>query len=231
VALNYVALTCDLYDGTGAQISQGTASFAPSAVLTDTTDHEYIPQAPVVVSFRAAGLPVVSLLATDNGPPAPSGWAWTVTFAGVPGSPASFSFFLPYASGASQYLSGQAPVSSVTTMTAYMPLSGGQFTGHVEPAIAVLTDGTTIALDASKGNLFRITLAGNHTLASPTNGIDGQMIRVEVTPAGHTLSYGAAYNFGDAGIPALNSAKRNTLGFTYNATALTWDFLGAGTGF
>lgn len=135
MALNYVSLTCDLYDGSGNFITQGTASFAPSAQLTDTTDHELIAQAPIVVTFRPSGPPVAHLLATDNGNTAPSGWAWTVTFTGVPGSPASFSFFLPFTSGASQYLSAQAPVSSVVAMQAYMPLpTGTPLSGQVPVA-------------------------------------------------------------------------------------------------
>ena len=65
--------------------------------------------------------PVVSLLATDNAAPLPSGWAWTITPPAVTGVPA-FSFFLPHASGASQYLSAQVPVTSAATMRAYLPI-------------------------------------------------------------------------------------------------------------
>jgi hypothetical protein len=115
VALNYVTLTVDVYDGSGNYPTTGTATFTPSSVLTDSTDHEYIGQIPVVVSFRAPGLPTVRLLATDNASVLPSGWAWQVSFTGFPGPPATFSFFLPYSGGASQYLSAQAPLPAGTT--------------------------------------------------------------------------------------------------------------------
>ena len=123
MSLNYVTLTLDLYDGQGNPVIAGEALFTPSVQLTDTTDHMWIPPAPVPCVFHAGGLPTVKLLATDNSAPAPSGWGWTVSFSGVPGNPAGFTFFLPYADGSSQYLSSQAPVSSAAAMQSYLPLS------------------------------------------------------------------------------------------------------------
>jgi hypothetical protein len=116
MSLQYVTLTLDLYDGQGNAIIAGEALFTPTAQLTDTTNHELIVQSAVPAVFHSAGTPTVKLLATDNGPPAPAGWAWTVTFSGVAGNPASFNFLLPYASGASQNLSAQAPVSAPSSL-------------------------------------------------------------------------------------------------------------------
>jgi hypothetical protein len=116
MSLNYVTLTLDLYDGQGNPVISGEALFTPTAQLTDTTNHELITQAAVPAVFHSAGTPTVKLLATDNGPPAPAGWAWTATFSGVAGNPASFSFFLPYASGSAQNLSAQAPVSAPSSL-------------------------------------------------------------------------------------------------------------------
>jgi hypothetical protein len=119
MALNYVVLTCDVYDAQGNPPTSGTATFTPSATLTDTTNHEIVAQIPITVSFKAGQTPTVKLLATDDGTLAPSGWGWTVTFTGT-GMPSAFSFFLPHASGASQNLSSQIPVGTVPT--AYLPL-------------------------------------------------------------------------------------------------------------
>ena len=119
MALNYVTLTLDLYDGQGSAIVAGTATLTPSVQLTDTTDHEWIPPAPLTVTFRpGTAPPSVKLLATDNGAPLPAGWGWIISFSGVPGNPAGFTFFLPFSSGASQFLSAQAPVSGVVTQAA-----------------------------------------------------------------------------------------------------------------
>ena len=110
-----------------------------------------------------------------------------------------------------QVLSSLIPVSSGASFQAYMPLSGGQFTGPVEAAVVSLTDAASISVNAALGNLFRVTLGGNRTLANPSGGTDGQMIRVEVTQDGsgsRTLAYGTAYDFGSAGTPTLAPPRR-----------------------
>lgn len=116
MALNYVTLTLDLYDGQGNAITSGTALLTPTAQLTDTTNHEVTVQAPVPCVFHAAGTPTVKLLATDNAPPAPPGWMWTVSFTGVAGDPPSFSFLLPFTGGSSQNLSSLAPLAAPSTL-------------------------------------------------------------------------------------------------------------------
>lgn len=119
MTLNYVTLILDGFDGGGSRLEQGTATFTPSVQLSDPVDQEWIPPAPVSARFRE-GLPSpqVSLLATDNGNVLPAGWGWKVSFINVPGSPAAFSFFLPFTGGATQRLSQLQPVQSVTALAA-----------------------------------------------------------------------------------------------------------------
>jgi len=124
MALNYVTLTVDLGGGQGFYLTSGMAAFVPTAVLTDAADHLMVSRVPLSVEFGDSGAPVIRLLATDNANLAPSGWAWTITPPAGSGI-APFSFFLPFSGGASQYLSALAPVSSVVTMQAYMPLPSG----------------------------------------------------------------------------------------------------------
>jgi hypothetical protein len=237
VTLNYVTLTLDGFDGGGTALGRGTATFVPSVQLTDPTDHEWIPPAPVAAEWRKGlAAPTVSLLATDNGNVQPNGWAWNVSFLNVPGSPAAFSFFLPFANGSAQRLSQLQPVQSVTAMQAYMPLSGGAFTGAVEPSVVTLTDAASITINAAMGNDYRVTLGGNRTLANPINGTDGQMISVLVTQDGagnRTLSYGSAFNFGTNGSSALSTAagKTDWLGFKYDAAKSQWLGVPAALGF
>ena len=224
MTLNYVRLTLDLYDGQGNFPVSGLATFTPSAVLTDA-GAEIVGQQPVVAVFHAAGVPSVSLLATDNSGPLPGGWTWSVSFSGITGAPAAFSFFLPFSGGASQLLSSLIPVSSGSSFQGYMPLTGGQFSGGVDPAVVTLTDAATILVNAALGNDFRVTLNGSRTLANPTGGVDGQMISILVTWGGNfTLSFGAAYNFGAAGTPAMSMAagKTDWLGFKYDAAKTQW---------
>jgi parallel beta-helix repeat protein len=120
VTLNYVGLTLDLYDGQGNPVVTGAAYFTPTAQLTDA-GVAVTTEAPIPGVFHSGGLPVVSLLATDNTAPQPNGWGWQVTFSGVPGNPAGFTFELPYTSGSAQNLSSQTPVASASAFTSYVP--------------------------------------------------------------------------------------------------------------
>jgi hypothetical protein len=74
---------------------------------------------------------------------------------------------------------------------------------RVSAGVAVLTDAATIAVDASLGNHFRVTLAGNRTLGVPTNLVDGQKFSIEFIQDAtgsrtltHTTGSAGSYQFG-----------------------------------
>ena len=100
-----------------------------------------------------------------------------------------------------------------------------------------LTDEATIAVDASKGNLFTVTLGGNRTLGAPTNPTPGQMIvfRFEQDGTGtRTLAYNAAYRFStDIPSPTLSTGGGDIdyLGFIYHEDDDKWDCIGKVFGF
>jgi hypothetical protein len=99
-------------------------------------------------------------------------------------------------------------------------------------AIVALTDGATIAVDASLGNHFRVTLGGNRTLGVPTNAVDGQRILIEVIQDGTgsrtlTLTTGSAGSFAygtDITTITLSTTAGATdyIGCVYNSTAQRW---------
>ena len=100
--------------------------------------------------------------------------------------------------------------------------------GALAPAVVGLTDAATIAVDASLGNDFRVTIAGNRTIGNPTNPSDGQQIIFQVTQGSggsFTLTWGSGYEF-STGLPqpTLSTAAGQTdlLGFVYNAAKGTW---------
>lgn len=134
MTLSYVTLICDLGDGQGNYLVTGTGSFAPTNNLTAATDHLIAATAPVVPAvFNAVtSPPQVKLLATDNADLSPSGWAWTFTPPSSSGL-ASFSFFLPFSGGATQYLSAQAPVEPSPDLTQLMPAPSGTATAGYVP--------------------------------------------------------------------------------------------------
>lgn len=88
-----------------------------------------------------------------------------------------------------------------------------------------LTDGATIATDASLGNHFRVTIAGNRTLANPTDARDGQKILFEITQDGvgsRTLTLGNKFAFG-SDITSISlstqAGKKDFIGVQYNESA------------
>jgi hypothetical protein len=100
--------------------------------------------------------------------------------------------------------------------------------GALAPAVVGLTDAATIAVDASLGNDFRVTLAGNRAVGNPANPSDGQQIIFQVTQGSggsFTLTWGSSYEF-STGLPqpTLSTAAGQTdlLGFVYNAAKRTW---------
>lgn len=73
-------------------------------------------------------------------------------------------------------------------------------------ALVALTDAASIALDLGTGLNFSVTLAGNRTLATPTNTKIGQsgILRVaQDATGGRTLSFGRGYKFFDGLAPDL----------------------------
>jgi hypothetical protein len=80
--------------------------------------------------------------------------------------------------------------------------------GNAASNIAVLTDGATITPDFGTANNFSVTLAGNRTLANPTNLEPGQSGVIYITQdgtGGRTLAYGTFWDFPGATVPSLTT--------------------------
>ena len=117
--------------------------------------------------------------------------------------------------------SNQTPPMSIT----------GQMAVSLETAVVTLTDAATIAINASLGNTFTVTLGGNRTLGTPTNPSSGQKIIVRVTQngtGGRTLSYSSDWNLGTdfVGLPLSTAANATDyIGAIYNAITSKWDIV------
>lgn len=85
-----------------------------------------------------------------------------------------------------------------------------------------LTDAASIALDLANNNFYRLTLAGNRTLANPTNkpaSGDRQVFIIEIVQdgtGGRTLAFGTDYVLSVT--PILNSAANAVTHLTCIAT-------------
>ena len=82
------------------------------------------------------------------------------------------------------------------------------FAGAQIGGVTTLTDGATITPNFALNNSFTVTLAGNRTLANPTNLVAGQsgvfIINQDAT-GGRTLAYGSNYDFGGGTAPTLTT--------------------------
>jgi hypothetical protein len=132
--------------------------------------------------------------------------------------------------GAAVLTAKASPAQAATEATTVEP-------GAVAPAVVALTDAATIVVDASQGNDFRVTVAGDRTMGSPANPTDGQKITFQVTQGtggSFTLSWGSGYEF-SAGLPqptlSTTAGLTDLLGFIYNATKGTWLFVAFVSGF
>ena len=253
MALNTVTLRWNITDL--AQSGQaGVLTITPTAQMADATDHELIAGGRTV-NFTGGTGQLAGIVANDNSAVLPAGTGYLITVVSAAGQVIvpQFQTQLLFANGATQWLDQLAPVPSVTTSYQYLPLPTGTpaageapvATGAGEASawgtvlattVVALTDGPTIAVNASAGNLFRVTLGANRTLASPAGGFDGQLIRVEVTQdgtGGRTLAYGGAYDFGTAGAPVLSTAPGvvDVLGFSYKQGAGKWQCLAFAGGY
>jgi len=166
MSLNYVQVICDVFNGDGSAYGgNAQVAFSPNAEVTDAIDHQVVSTTSVKATFRGFGMqPTVNLLATDNANPAPSGWAWNVSFTARPTSssvPAPFTFFLPAgpasftATNASPCVFTWTPTASLTTVANDMQvtLAGGSLpTGFTASTYYVVNvSGATFELSHTLG--------------------------------------------------------------------------------
>jgi hypothetical protein len=96
---------------------------------------------------------------------------------------------------------------------------------RVTRPVVTLTDAATVAVDASLGEVFRLSLGGNRTMGAPTNPEDGQEIELEVTNVGtNTLAWNAAFLFTAGSAPTITASagKTDIIGFRYRSSDSKW---------
>ena len=120
-------------------------------------------------------------------------------------------FTLPAADGtANQALKTDA--SGNLGFASYLLLSettnGQSITGGVRGSITALTDAATITPDFDDNCNFSVTLAGNRTLANPSNitaGQSGVIVVSQDTSGSRTLSFGSSFKFAGGTAPTLTT--------------------------
>ena len=125
-------------------------------------------------------------------------------------------------------IGGTLTVTGAAHFASTVTVSGkGKFmTGAFAPVVT-LADATSVVPDLNTSNVFIVTLAGNRTLAAPTNtstniGATGHIFLVQDATGDRTLSYNAAYQFPNGGrAPTLTttSAAVDVLFYAVRTTA------------
>jgi len=132
-----------------------------------------------------------------------------------------------------------AASGDVTTALGYTPANkaGDTMTGKLAPSVVSLTDAATIAVNASLGNQFTVTLGGNRILGNPTSATDGQMFLFVIKQdgtGGRTLTPDTLYRFGDDITSFdLNTtiAKTTYIGVRYHGTDNKFDVIALKAGY
>ena len=111
---------------------------------------------------------------------------------------------------------------------------GATLPAYVAPKVVTLTDGSNVAVDASAGNVFDWPLGGSpHTLAAPSNAVDGDVIVLRIGYSGSfTPLFNAIYDF-NGSPPAWTAAsgKEDEAAFRYRAASSKWRYQGSMLGF
>lgn len=108
-------------------------------------------------------------------------------------------------------LSVTSGVASVDATVARTTLANA-FTKTISSTAFTLTDGASIAVDASQSNIFTVTLGGNRTIANPTNLLAGEytfIIKQDGTGS-RTLAFDTAYKFKTGFSKTLSTAASAT---------------------
>ena len=109
-----------------------------------------------------------------------------------------------YVKEGSALVSTQAalPATNAVTDTAQT------FTAAQRGTIGTLTDGATITPDFATANNFTVTLAGNRTIANPTNitaGQSGSIFLVQDGTGSRTAAWGSYWDFAGGTAPTLTT--------------------------
>jgi len=125
-----------------------------------------------------------------------------------------------------------------------LKVTNAMLAGAIAPAKLLLqpvtlTDGASVAIDViARAPYYRLVAAGDRTLTTPQNPLDGQRIIIQHVASGGartlTLTGGAfGFRFG-SDIPALTptvSGKTDYIGCIYNLTDSRWDVVAYSKGF
>lgn len=118
-----------------------------------------------------------------------------------------------------------------TAVDAKVNKAGDTLTGAIIPSVVTLTDAATIAVNATLGSQFTVTLGDNRTLGNPTGAVNGQLLLFAIRQDGggnRTLALDTKYRLGtDITTTTLSTAagKTDYLGVRYHSSDDRFDVI------
>ncbi|MCW2930018.1 MAG: hypothetical protein JWM19_980 [Actinomycetia bacterium] len=219
-----------IFSGSTAAQTLTLPAAPPAGILNAVTN-----AASVAVTMAPGAGAVLSNFGTAGNITIPAGYTFAVVYIGTTwyvqsAGPADFarSGALSIPNGGTGHVTAAAAILALLASGVAMP-------AYFAPAVVTLTDGSSVALNAALGNDFRWTLSGSsHTLAAPSNPVNGQPISIAIKYTGSfTPLFNSAFDFGAAGQPAwtATSGKTDFAGFRYdlalNGGAGAWAYMGS----
>ena len=94
----------------------------------------------------------------------------------------------------------------------------------------VLTDGATVNWDAKNGQAAQLTIAGNRTIANPTNLQDASYLTLKLiqdATGSRTITWGSMFKWAAGAAPVLSTAANSydILSFYYDGTNLNGSYM------
>lgn len=219
----------------GCSLSNGTVTVNQTGVWSfqGTTQYGGGNSAIRAVYFVQSTSPTAAPKFGLFGAPSADSMATSATFTLAAGDKVSFCTDLWSGSGLGVWKNKGCTIAATWMGNPQLPA-----TGTPPPVVVPLADTSPLATDASQGNLFRATIAGNRTLSAPTNPADGQRIVWEITASGgaRTLSLatgagGFAFGSDTSALSAIASGTTDMLAAIYNAAVNRWRVVAYSKGF
>lgn len=108
-----------------------------------------------------------------------------------------------------KFLTTDGSTSSWATLSGASTSAANTFTKAQTVTPVALTSGSSVAVDASLSNNFRLVLGTAATLANPTNLSNGEILNfvvVQDATGGRTLAYGSMFKWAGGAVPTLSTA-------------------------
>lgn len=114
---------------------------------------------------------------------------------------------------------------TISSIFAYLRTTLGVWTAAQSVAPFALASGTTVAIDASKSNNFKLTMTGACKLANPTNLTEGMVLNFAIdqdATGGRTLTFDTMFKWpaGTAPTWVTSASAKNFISAYYDGTAL-----------